>query len=552
MKNILPKHALFYWLAATVLYFLPGLFLGLEFLLGSKDALFYTIVLKLYGGAMADGEFYPRWLADANAGLGSPVMIFYSPLSYLITGLVFGWLAPFDPLGHDRFLYSMALAQVSAGFTSFIWLRVRFGDRLALAGSLLYILLPYKFLYIWLHHNMAQLWALVWLPLWMLAAERLAQGNKHAVIGYGVCLALVAYTHLLSLIAFIALPALYVLFLSTMPWSRRMVMLVAAHVVGFMLCAVYFLPILFNTQFVWSSSFVKDFYQATLHLKHPDTYLCLYYLITAGLVAGLISRLPAKPKDAGIFWFFAIVTIIWWLMTTPLALPAYRLLPFLETLQFPMARLHSVLLIAGVWIALYGYTLWRGARGVAKFYSPWTALAAVLVCAFFIIWPQAERQSEKRLYIYTGTALQEVHRLNGIPPLEYITIWSSPRQLTNALLGGMEKRPLAAITDGAGDTVTRQEGNRRLSLEAHVTSPQATIQFRQWYFPGWRAYDENGTAYQPEVNEENGHMQLQLPQGDYRLTVSLPWVLGEKAGFSLTLLMLAAIALYWPLKSKLR
>lgn len=552
-----PKHALFYWLLASVVYFLPGWTLTTEFLFGSKDALFYTMVLKLYGQALAQGEIYPRWFAEANAGQGSPVMIFYSPLAYFITNFLFGWISWFasDAMAQARFILGMIAAQMAAGLTSYLWLKPRFGEKRALFGSLLYILLPYKFYYIWMHHNLAQLWALAWLPLWMLAAEKMMEGNRNGALGYGICLALVAYTHLLTLIAFAALPAFYVLCVSRQPMFRRILPLAAAHAVGLALAAAYFLPMIFNKQFIWSNGFLEDFYSVFRHLNHPDTYLCLYYLAIAMLTAGFISHLPSRPKGERTFWFFAAAAGACWLMTTPLSYPVWKIMPLLEYLQFPMARLHSVLLTGGVWIALYGLEAWCGTslrlpswrRWV---YSPYAAFLSVAICAAFMGWLGFLSIFCYTSRTYTGEALKEVHRLNGIPPVEYVTIWTNPEAQAAALAVETGKAP-ASILRGRGELSARWEGNRRLRLEADIASPEAAIGIRQWYFPGWVATGGN-VAYKAEVNEKNGHMQFVLPRGNHRLDVALPWLLGEKAGVSISLLMLLAIGIYWPLRKRLR
>lgn len=558
MTKAFPKHAWWYWLAATLIYFVPGWHWGMDFLLGSKDSLFYTMVLKLYGSALAGGELYPRWFAEANAGQGSPVMVFYSPLSYLLTSLLFGWM-PDDPFAHKRFLAGIVTAQVAGGCMAFLWLKPRFGEKFALLGSLLYLLFPYKLLNLWMHHNLAQFWVMAWLPLWMLAADKMAEGRPRAVAYYGICLALVAYTHLLTLIAFIALPACYVLFVSKEHWIQHLGKLAVAHVIGFGVCALYFLPIILNRPFVWSSSFLDDFYNVFWHLKSYDTYFVLYYLVIAGLAAGLVSRLPAKSKDSDRrpFWFFVWASFILWLMTTPVSWPVWKFVPLLEYLQFPVVRLHPAMLICGVWIAVYGLRLWRQSRQkapvwVARFYSPFTALSAVIVCGL-IMYHMAQLQYFcYTARIYHGEALKEVHRVNGIPPLEYLTIWHSPDSLMASLLDGTEKKPLATVIKGLGEARAIRQSNRRFALEADIHSETATIGFRQWYFPGWEASDGN-TANPVDLNEDTGNMMLTLPHGRYKLEVSLSWLLGEKAGMALSLLTILGIGTYFRLsKSSLR
>ena len=77
----------------------------------------------VFSSSRADGWVIPRWTSEMNAGLGSPVFSFYSPLPYLLMDLLDRLGIP-HPIGW-RLLVALALALASAG---------AFGLGLALAG----------------------------------------------------------------------------------------------------------------------------------------------------------------------------------------------------------------------------------------------------------------------------------------------------------------------------------------------------------------------------------------------------------------------------------
>ena len=165
------------WLLAPLLLLLPLFVLPKGLFLGNRDALFYNNVLALTSDALHSGHIYTRWFADANASMGSPVMMFYAPLAYMATALM---ELPLMGLHMDlgtSFVLGIYASQVLCGVTAFTWLKRNFSIRTALIGSLLYMLLPYKFIYIYAQINLAQLWALAFLPIWMLGAEKLVAGN---------------------------------------------------------------------------------------------------------------------------------------------------------------------------------------------------------------------------------------------------------------------------------------------------------------------------------------------------------------------------------------
>jgi hypothetical protein len=165
------------WLLAPLALFLPLFFLSRVMFLGNRDALFYGNVLALTSDALRGGHFFTRWFADANASMGSAVMMCYPPLAYIATALFELPLAGLHLNPDTRFILGIYASQVLCGVTAFAWLKRDFRIRTAFIGSLLCVLLPYKFVYIYMHFNLAQLWALAFLPLWMLGAEKLAAGD---------------------------------------------------------------------------------------------------------------------------------------------------------------------------------------------------------------------------------------------------------------------------------------------------------------------------------------------------------------------------------------
>src|SRR6476659_2050022 len=53
------------------------------------DIFFHYTLIHCFVTQLWQGDLYPRWCMDANAGLGAPVFIFYYPLAYYITSLFY-------------------------------------------------------------------------------------------------------------------------------------------------------------------------------------------------------------------------------------------------------------------------------------------------------------------------------------------------------------------------------------------------------------------------------------------------------------------------------
>jgi uncharacterized membrane protein len=68
-------------LIASLVFSVPMLRDGLPFAHDTEEHLErYTC----FAAQISEGEWYPRWLTNANAGLGSPVMFVYAPFAYYV------------------------------------------------------------------------------------------------------------------------------------------------------------------------------------------------------------------------------------------------------------------------------------------------------------------------------------------------------------------------------------------------------------------------------------------------------------------------------------
>src|SRR5690606_40943608 len=111
--------------------------------------------------------------------------------------------------------------------------------------------------------------------------------------------------------------------------------------------------------------------------------------------------------------------------------------------------------------------------------SPYTALAAIVICGGFIFGMNILQHSCYASPTYTGAGLKNVHRVNGIPPLEYITIWSAPVKLTKALIAGGDQFPVAKTHANVADVRSVQINNREVRVEVAMKQEIGSLYFKQ-------------------------------------------------------------------------
>jgi hypothetical protein len=104
---------------------------------------------------------------------------------------------------------------------------------------------------------------------------------------------------------------------------------------------------------------------------------------------------------------------------------------------------------------------------------------------------------------------------------EYLPRWVVPRPYTSEVLLRSGEKPPPLMLDGevkAAELVWRKPTAEGWVLD--VTSPQASLAFHTYYFPGWRAYVD-GQPREVRPVENLGYIGLDLDQGEHQVVLRL-------------------------------
>src|SRR5262245_22936430 len=88
---------------------------------------------------LREGVLYPRWLAGANRGYGSPVMFYYPPLAFYVT-------AAFNAVTGNLLLaikLSCSLSMIASGASMYVFSKGVLSRTGAVVAALLYMSAPY-------------------------------------------------------------------------------------------------------------------------------------------------------------------------------------------------------------------------------------------------------------------------------------------------------------------------------------------------------------------------------------------------------------------------
>ena len=510
-----------WWLLAPLILFLPLPFIPHALFFGNRDSLFYANVLAMTCDALRSGRLHTQWFADANASMGSPVMMFYAPFGYVATAL-FEWPLDFLHLSLDaKYLLGIYLSQVLSGFTAFLWLKQRFSLRTAFVGSLHYVLLPYKFIYIYAHMNLAQLWALVFLPLWMLGAEELIAGRRmRGAALFALAGAATYYSHPLTVIAFGAVPIAYTLWFGRgrfVHWAW--LTLACVLMAGISLALAW--PQHHNLSWISPEGFLAGKLSWRENLYHVDLLLCSWYGFIAGLVAVAAKRCRSIVENrlSGPALFFAAVIGVVAFLNLHLSEFIWERVSVLQYLQFPAARLHSVALIGVtflicIWLDHYSQMLTVSRR----VYKPVTIAAMIAVSLAATGARLRQFYDGKQFKAFDIAAVREARIIS---PPEYRTRWGCVKGGHALDLYKTRSVPPPLAADG-GSSVSLEEWNPpgRIAFTADVQLAQAGVTIRQCYIPAWEAFD-SGKPVSLSAAAPDGLIRLIVPSGHHNIEIRL-------------------------------
>src|SRR3989442_15997366 len=94
---------------------------------------------------LKEGAIYPRWLAGANRGYGSPAMFYYPPFTFYV-------VAAFNVVARNLLLsikLSCALAMMASGVSMYKFSRPMLSGGACVIAAMLYMTAPYHIFELW-------------------------------------------------------------------------------------------------------------------------------------------------------------------------------------------------------------------------------------------------------------------------------------------------------------------------------------------------------------------------------------------------------------------
>ncbi len=484
----------------------------------STDLIFYATSLKSFSSQFWEGDLYPRWLMSTNAGFGSPVFVFYSPLSFYIMSM-FEFLSSVDPHGFGRILIGLMLSVIIAGVTSYRWLASQTDVATAQKGALIYAGFPYIFLHMYSSFAVPQLWGLALFPLLLEAADDVVKKGWKSLPKLSLAYGLLSFTHLPSIVMFAPVPCLYVLVFS--PKGKRLLLGLLTSFfagLGITLTAVCILPAMLNQGSIVTEMFL------TGNLNYANNFLDKWSQL--GLVAVILPLLllyietPKALRKSTLtphMYFWIAVEVVFLFMTLPFSKPLWDMIPALQHLQFPFR---------------FFYTMIPGAVFIALHFLPNAKTKNIYPSLFVISLVCASVYSSEVAFFIRPSPTFTILKNNLLTRPEYQTRWMQKENID--FRTQVPERFLAMksanVVEGKGSAYIIEQDSRRIMLHADITSMEATVTLQRFYFTGWEAQPNNLS-----VSHHDALLSLYLPRGSHDITLVLPWFSGEREGMIISI-----------------
>jgi hypothetical protein len=474
---------------------------------------------------MKAGAIYPRWLAGVENGTGGPVFFFYGPLVHYIGAFVSFFGCGESSIEH-RLGITIWLVIVLSGISFFFSARPYIDRTGALAGSLLYMLMPYHFgIDVWTRSALAETAAYMFFPWVLSAAWRVPLGTR-PVAELAVALGLLMLTHLPSaLISCGLLLGLSVVRIAHGPSVICMARLCLGFALGSLLATAYVLPALSlqsmaSMNLLWTGGLMFDqnfLFRSGRHaFSRPSmetiavTTAAVALLLASGLWGFQQRRrtLVVLATTAVLLLFFLMLeasSFIW------------QAIGPLQRVQFPWRLMTQVDLATAF---LFAFSLDR----VNHHSNGWKlAAAGLLVCAPLIslnlplVWDGHYGQMYFRNE--TARANWEAALATGFSTREYHTPWFAPRSSDIPLLAPEAPETVARVLQWRG---------RDIEFELRSSLPTSVI-VRQNFLPQWRASTAGGVVLPIEPSTD-GLVKMELPAGKQVVRLTLPLQRAEIVG----------------------
>lgn len=483
------------------------------------DILFQLQAIDCFAGQFWQGDLYPRWCMEANAGLGSPLFLFYFPLPFYFISLLY----PLKALTGDVYTVYIAgvcCATFATAAALYYWLKDIAPSRWALLGTAIALFVPYRMETMVYRIAYAELWAIALLPLLFTFSRDMARGKSGTTAFYALTLAALWLTHIPLAVVGMVFSVLYIAIL----FRKNLKFIIFGISLSVVLTAFHLFPAIYYRSFIagdrvyagarlWSSGFL-DISSLVAQSQMRTAMMAVLTLLAIGFIGWRALRkrrqIPADFAQKECLAWFAIFAAALFLVL-PVSSPLYAITRPLSDVALPWRMQSILILYAGYLTAIHG-RYFMGEKQHKTWKGDFGALLGFLVLLGFFFGGSLDPRD--------ADVIRNARDAHVLQAPEYRTRWEAevPDSLPFILALAKDKHPNATIVKGSGELDVEQWGWDGITLATASAQPMR-VKLKHLYFPVWYAQDEKGKPLSLLPEEKTGWMLLDIPSGKHRIIV---------------------------------
>ena len=527
---------------------------------GQADMKWHVTWLQHFSKQLAEGIWYPRWLAGTNYGYGSPTFVFYPPLVYYL-----GSLLKVSGLNTENtvvILFSLAL--FLSGFNFYLFGRARWGIIPSFLGALAYMTAPYLALDIYWRGALASIFVQAWIPLiWWLTEQSLKKPKWR--IPLAISWTILALTHAPSLLLCTIVWLPYTLFfLLNYSWKNVVATIIFTGI-GLGIASLYLLPAILEQSFVNTGimkGFLGGFKAGMLGAGLPffptniSELVSIPYIFTHQTLAIMIlvgitliwCRSQAEVRQET--WRWGLMSLAILFMMTSFSMPIWKASNTLQMVQFPW-RFLQIFSFTGA--ALFAVV----AKGIIKLKFHFKLLLYFLIITILLVNFRYSYKLSRQFITIGNPGKGNIEHLTYFKEIlyapyqdnlrdveEYRPLLNNSRPLPPIPIVG---KPKFSVINGQAEIQLNQWESYQRNFDVTVQE-SSTIRIRTYYYPAWHLYVNNQPH--PINMSEDGTIKLILEKGIYQVELIYQWTQAFRIGvilsiFSLGILIYSLVQPNW-------
>ncbi|TAF03688.1 MAG: hypothetical protein EAZ77_16975 [Nostocales cyanobacterium] len=520
---------------------------------GVGDILWHLTWVQHFSQQIAEGIWYPRWLAGTNYGYGSPTFVFYPPLAYYIGSFL--KLAGLNIEQTMAALFSLGL--FGAGLNFYIYAR-KWGKIPAFIGSLCYMTVP-GVANLLKGGGLAFLYAMTWIPLGMYLTDQSLEKPKWRA-ALSIFWAVMALTHVPSLLLCTVVWLFYAVFLLLKRPFQAVLFTILSTGIGFGMVSFYLLPAILEQRFVniayqsgpdggrFRASMINLFKQGTsdIFVQQLSVIIVLAIVVTAICLKGFPKNVLATQE---VWRWLAFLILLVFLMTN-WSWPIWQASPILQKVQSP-GRLGSLFFFGEATLCtIVVSTIFQqpfSFKGLSLIkFLPLVIILGIIFNNFsfahqlFRKYPALHNPGNGKVENLERlkTALYDPYTDKLIDVPEYRPLLKDGKAVAAPLIG---QPPVSIVRGKASIQVNQWHSYKRLfNVTAEETS---TIKIRTYYFPAWHLY-VNNKAHPIDIADD-GTIQVNLDPGSSQVQLRYQWTRIFSLGVGMSLISFVALVFFW-------